>query len=321
MIFLSRIILLFSLVFLLSCTDKPTPSLRLGTNIWPGYEPLYLARHKGFLTEDKVHLVEFSSASQVIQAYRNELIDAAALTLDEVLLLLETGESFSIVLVLDISHGGDAIIGQAGIKTFEELRGKRIGVENNALGAYVYTRALEVVGLDKQSVQVIQLDVNEQENAFIQQQVDAVVTFEPTRSKLLKGGGQLLFDSRQIPGEIVDVVIVRNDYLGRHSETVQYLLDGWYQALAFMKEQPRVAAKTLGLRMQLGIDDTLASYQGLKLPGLEENQQLLQQPAPRLLATAQKMEQLMLEQGLLKQNVASILLFSDPRRSSQKSKP
>ena len=61
----------------------------LGTNVWPGYEPLYLARSLGYWDDSSVKLVEYSSASQVIRAFRNDAIHIAALTLDEVLLLKE----------------------------------------------------------------------------------------------------------------------------------------------------------------------------------------------------------------------------------------
>jgi NitT/TauT family transport system substrate-binding protein len=309
---LTKFICLSALLLLASCSDNPEPVLRLGTNVWPGYEPLYLARQRGALKEDKVHLVEFSSASQVIQAYRNNLIDAAALTLDEVLLLLESGEKLKIVLVMDISNGGDAIVGQPDITTLTDISGKRVGLDNSALGAYVITRALEIANLNRKSIEIIPIDINEQEKAFLQHKVDAVVTFEPVRSKLLTSGGRLLFDSRQLPGEIVDVLIIRDEYLNRYPTSVQYVLNGWYQALAFMKQQPREAAKILGLRMKLGVDETLAAYEGLKLPDPKENQQLLkQQPEPQLLLSANKLMQLMYKQGLLKDNVDPSLLFSD----------
>lgn len=309
---LTQFICLFVITILVGCVDEPAPVLRVGTDVCPGYEPLYLARQQGGLTRDKVRLLEFSSASQVIQAYRNNLVDAAALTLDEVLLLLESGEKLKIVLVMDISNGNDAIVGQSDIATLAEIKGKRIGVESSALGAYVISRALEIANLNVKSIKIIMLDINEQEHAFLQHKVDAVVTSEPVRTKLLKSGGRLLFDSRQLPGEIVSVLVVRGEYLSRYPETVRYLLNGWHQALAFMKQQPSEAAKILGLRMQLGVDATLASYEGLILPDQKENQQLLkQQPRPLLLLSVNNLAEVMVQQGFLKKNPDTSLLFSE----------
>lgn len=90
------------LLWLTACSQTESPPIRLGTNVWPGYEPLYLARQQGFINENRVRLIEFSSSTQTIQAFRNNLLDTAALTLDETLLLLESGEDIHIVLVMDI---------------------------------------------------------------------------------------------------------------------------------------------------------------------------------------------------------------------------
>lgn len=305
-----RFMCLFATVVLASCADSSGPSLRLGTNIWSGYEPLYLARHRGDLTKEKVHLVEFSSSSQTIQAYRNNLIDAAALTLDEVLLLLERGEKLKVVLIMDISNGGDVIIGQPDITTLAEIKGKRIGVENGALGAYMIARALEIAELDSRLVTIVPLDINEHEKAFLQHKVDAVVTFNPVRNKLMKSGGNLLFDSRQLPGEIIDVLIVRDEYLTQHPTRVQYLIDAWFQALAYMNDQPREAARILGLRLKLDVDEILASYEDLILPDEKENQRFLkQQPEPALLSSVNRLSRFMLEQKLLNDNVDPHSLF------------
>ena len=304
------ITILFLFLTIVACTEQQSPVLRLGTNVWPGYEPLYLAREKNYLADNKIRLVEFSSSSQSIQAFRNGLIDAAALTLDEVLLLLQYGEKIKIILVMDISDGGDAIIAVKGLNKLSDLKGKRIGVENNAVGAYVISRALQIAGLNKTSVNIIQVDIDKQENAFLKKEIDAVVTFEPVRSKLINAGGKQIFDSRQLPGEIVDVLVVRDDYLKINPQNIQYLLDAWYKSLSFFRKQPQAAAEIIGKRMKLNVKDTLASYQGLKLPSATENQNLVQGKDPGLSNTLKKMMTSMLEQGLINKKIDISPLFS-----------
>ena len=84
-----KILLVVSVVFLFGCTTPGNEPLKLGTNLWIGYEPLYLARNLGYFTPEEISLYEMPSTSDVIRAFENGLIDCAALTLDETFLLLQ----------------------------------------------------------------------------------------------------------------------------------------------------------------------------------------------------------------------------------------
>ncbi|MEZ0121600.1 MAG: ABC transporter substrate-binding protein [Candidatus Reddybacter sp.] len=302
--FLSHGLFLVLLISFLitSCIENSPPTLRLGSNVWPGYEPLYLARQRGLLNSERVHLVELSSASQVMQAFRNHLIDAAALTLDEVLQLSDTGEALKVVLIMDTSHGADAIVAQASINSLGDLKGKKIGVEGNALGAYVISRALDNANLTRTAIEIVPLDVDHQERAFLRGKVAAVMTFEPVLGKLLKAGGHIVFDSSQIPNEIVGVLAVRTAYLKRHPTVVQELINAWFESVSLIDAEPRRTAEILGRRMGLGVEDTLAAYTGLKIPGRVENQRLLK-GQPQLAHTIAKISKVMLEQELIKSSV------------------
>jgi NitT/TauT family transport system substrate-binding protein len=149
------------LAILAGCTQEPQTPLRVGTNVWPGYEPLYLARDQGYYPPQSVRLVEYTSASEVIRAFRNGAIDAAALTLDEVLLLAETTPDVSVVLALDVSHGADVILAQPALSSLRDFKGRRVGVEATALGAYMLTRAPQTVDLTPTDVRTVSLEVFE----------------------------------------------------------------------------------------------------------------------------------------------------------------
>ena len=301
--FVARLLAAILFVALIaSCNPRSDPALRIGTNVWPGYEPLYLARELKYFDDSTIRLVEYFSASQVIRAFRNGAIDAAALTLDEVLLLQQHDVEAKIVLVMDVSHGGDAIIAQSRYRSLKELKGKRIGVEDTALGAYVLIRALDQAGIKRKDIKKVSLEVDQHERAFLDRRVDAVVTFEPVRTKLLAAGGRKLFDSSQIPGEIVDVLVVRNDFMVKYPERLQFLLRQWFRALVYMHDYPELAAVTIARRLGIPEADVPAAYQGLKLPGRNENYRLLfahKDKPPILLGSAKQLSQVMRDQALL----------------------
>ena len=194
---------------LLGCMRESEPALRIGTNVWIGSEPLYLARELGRFDPRQVELVEYPSASEVLRAFRNQAIDGMVISLDELFELAVDGFQPRIVLVVDISHGADVVVGRKGLKTMRDLQGKSVAVESSALGAFVLSRALALNGMQAGDVNVVHLESNEQPGAFEKGLVDGAVTFDPYRGQFLQAGAKTLFDSTQIPGEIVDLLAVR----------------------------------------------------------------------------------------------------------------
>ncbi len=296
---MKRIYLFFFLYFSISCFFEDKSYLKIGTNVWPGYEPLYLARELGYLKNIPVHLVEYSSTSQVLRAYRNKMINGAALTLDETLLLKNYGFDPVIVLVMDISNGADVIIARKGINSVKDLKGKKIGVENTALGAYVLTRALERAGLSVSEVKIVPLEVDEHYKWFNKGKIDAVVTFEPVKSKLISVGGKVIFDSSQIPGEIVDVLVVERKYLQENPDVVKGLITGWFRAIDYMKKHKKEAYKVITKREHVSLKELEKAYGGMIIPDRKMNAELLYGSDPKLKKVALKLLKIMREKEIL----------------------
>lgn len=292
------------------CEVEPEPVLRLGTNVRPGYAPLYLVEALHPAHAQSLHLVEYQSSTEVLRAFRNNAVDAAALTLDEAMLLAESEEDPRILLVLDVSMGADALIARGAVKNLRDIKGRRVGVENGALGAYMLSRALQVAGLGLQDVRIVPLTVAEHEDAFVRGTVDAVITFEPVRTRLLARGGRCLFDSEQIPGEIVDVLVVRKSFLDRHPAVVRSVLCAWFHALDHYRTQPAVALPYMAAFLGLTERETQRALAGMHLPDFKENLAMLAGTSPTLGAPAARLSALMLQQQLLHRPTPPAGLFS-----------
>lgn len=291
---------------LLAGCGQPSEALRIGSNVWPGYEPLYLARALGLLRPAAARLVEYSSATQVMDAFADGAIDAAALTLDEALLLHQSGLALRIVLVMDVSNGADALLARPPLDSLAALRGRRIGVEDTAVGAYLLDAALQSAALSIQDVRVMPLRANEHERAYRSGAVDALVTFEPTRSRLLAEGAHVLFDSRQIPGQIMDVLAVRPEVAASPLQTV---LEAWFAALAYHSRQPQAAAAQMSRRLRLAAPQVREAMGLIHLPGRDENRRLLATAPSPLGERMQALAKAMAEHGLAEAGLetASIL--------------
>ncbi len=301
-----------SSLFLTGCTVGPEKVLRIGTNLWPGYETLYLARDLGYFEKSPISLVELSSATDVLHAFRNGVLEVAALTLDETLTLLQTEADLRVILVMDISSGADALLARPpSISGLSNLKGNRIAVENSAVGAIMLARALERAKLSTEEVEIIPATVDNHYELYMSGRVDAVVTFDPVRTQLVKEGAKTLFDSHEIPGQIVDVLVTRKAVLKNRPDILQTLVNGQFKALNYLHSHPEEAAKKLAPRLGVTPNELTESFKGVILPNLTENQLLMKGSDPLLRQTARELVAMMLERDLLFKEPQIDALVSD----------
>jgi len=303
-----RALLVVFLLLALGCSREQARPLHVATNVWPGYEPIYLAQSLGYFSPGSVTLHEMPNASDVIMAFRNHAVEAAALTLDETFQLLQDGIDVRILMVLDVSNGADAVLARPGIDTLAGLKGKRVGVESSALGGYLLSRALDAARLKPEEITVLQAKVNEQEQSYLSGQVDAVVTFDPVRTRLLARGAKVLFDSKRIPDEIFDVLVVDAETCRVHADQVRELKLGWYRALAYLRANPANACRMMAKRERITPGEFRDALAGLSFPDAADDRRLL---AGGLLPPARRLAQVMLEAKLLRHPVDPARLLAE----------
>jgi len=295
---------------LISCVPAPLKPLRIGTNVWPGYEPLFLARELGYYGNTPIQLVEYPNFDPN-RAYRNGEVEMSATPMTAFLPLAPTHPDVRAWLIMDISNGADAIVAKPAIANLQSLKGRRVGFDRSMLAPFVLSRGLEQVGLSLKDVKIVSVELSDQEEAFKQGRVDAIVTFEPYRSNILNAGAKLLFDSTQIPGEVVDVLIGSESLLTTHATQLQVLIQGWFRALDYIKKNPEDAARRMARRQGVTPEQFLSSLKGLQLVTLEENQKLLGKTNSVLLKGTQRLSQFLVENKILKQDVDLNPLLDD----------
>jgi NitT/TauT family transport system substrate-binding protein len=299
-----RIFFILSLLVLSACDEHHYASspLKIATNQWPGYEPLYLAQQLGFHDKRRIKMIELTSATEVMNAFNLDKVDVAALTLDEVLLLAQRHNDLAIFLVMDISNGADQLIVDQNIQSLTDIKNKRIGVEQTALGAYFLSLILKQAGLKQQDVEVIPVTVNKHFEMMSTQQLDAVITFEPSATRLTSEGFKTLFDSSQTPGEIVDVLVARKGNIEKRPDDYQHLIESHWKSLDYINRHSESAMNLMAPRLHISSEQLIASYQGLVLPNKQMNQSLLGQP---LNETIDSVSNIMQQQGMLNSAIDS----------------
>ena len=276
----------------------PAPALRVGAIAFAGYAFLFLAEHLGKLKPAQVRLKELRSNTGALRALATRRIEAAALTLDEVVTAMHEGVPLRVIAVLDTSHGADAVMARPRITEPAQARGQRIGVEATATGALVLAGFLQKAGLSPADVTPVPMKLSEAGEAFARGQVDLAITAEPWVTALEARGARRLFDSSEMPGRIVDVLAVRSDATGPHAAALQALVAAHFAARTAFEARPQEMAEVLAPWLQLPVASVPSAFRGLHFPSAAENRVMLR-PGGTLSAALPGLVALMRELQLL----------------------
>lgn len=303
-VYKGAVVAIMAAMLLGGCGHKQTQELKVGISPWPGYEPLVLASQKRFYENSRIKIIRFATPTESFRALRDGMIDVAAFTVDEVLHYAQVREQPKVFLVLDVSNGGDAIVARPGIKALCDLRGKRVAAEPSALGQYLLHRAMDFTeGLDVEELNVVPVEVIEHKAAYVSAKVDALVTYEPSKSLLLEAGAHVIFDSSQIPYEVVDILVANNATISEKRESLIELKRGWFRALAYIAEHEDEAMGLMAENEGLSKAQFAKAYHALKWPTLQENRAMLEEGHGSLLVPLEKLSVIMRKKGSLASDV------------------
>jgi len=286
----------------------------MGATMWPGFEPFYVARELHFWREDQIKLLEYTSTAELTRAFRNGTVDGGLLSLDEALRLIEDQQDVKVLVVTDISNGADVIMAKPEFHSMKDLRGHRIGAETTGLGAYVLFRALELSGLTPADVEIVPLEFSEQQPAFDRGLVDAVVTYEPVRTQLKNAAARQIFDSTLIPGEIVDVLVVRTTYLAKSPDNARLLVQAFYHALRYAREKPDDFVRIAAARENETPQEFRQSMTLLRVPDAQQGPAMLAGTPSPLQKQAESLAAVMIQKRLLLRPVDVASMFEPGHR-------
>jgi len=246
----------------------------LGVVNWIGYGPIYCAAAQGYYRKRGVELrlVTFSDNSIMSGALEGGELDASTLTYDQVITASAKGWKLKVVMPLDYSVGGDAIVASAAIHSVRDLKGRRIAFQPLSPSDFLLGYALAQVGLSQKDVRPLNSTPEGVVSIMATGAVDAGVTYQPSVSTILKlGGGKLyhvLLSSREARGIITDVLVVRAGTIADNPKLVDALIRGTMDGLSFMQQQPEQAIAIISKALEISAVDAREQLSNVENPSL-----------------------------------------------------
>jgi NitT/TauT family transport system substrate-binding protein len=248
--------------------------ITLGVVNWIGYGPIYVAAANNFYKRygADVRLVTFSDNSLMPGALQGSELDASTLTYDQVIAAAAKGWRLKVVMPLDYSVGGDAILSTATVRSVKDLKGRKVAFQPLSPSDFLLGYALAQTGLSRQDIRPINSTPEGVVAIMATGQVDAGVTYEPSVSMILKlDDGKryhVLLSSREARGMITDVLAFRESTLAKDPKLVDGLIRGTMDGLAFMRQQPDKAVAIIGKALEISADEVRTQLPNVENPPL-----------------------------------------------------
>jgi len=293
----------FAVLALFIPRDARVAPLVVALGLRPSSETLIVARERGLLPDERIRLIDMTWPSAAMRAFGNQVVDAAVLSLDEVLRLREPGRAVRVVMVLDVSKGAEAVIGGERVTSLIELRGKRVGVDIRSSGMLILESALASAGVQISEVELVPLSPSESEAAMLENQVDAVVLAEPWMTRIQRAKTKVLFDSTQLKMPLYRVLVVSEQAFQEKQAELRLLIDAHFALERELRAPEIPATWSVAFRREgLGLAEFQQSLSRMRIVDREANIRLLETEG-ELERQSAALETFMLERGWLRQNL------------------
>jgi NitT/TauT family transport system substrate-binding protein len=249
------------------------PSFTVGWSVYAGWNPYYYMYRSGILkrwadkygVEIKVQRFDYAAS---LDAFVSKNIDACTMTNMEALdMPAAAGVDSTTIIIGDYSNGNDAVLARNNL-TLAQLPSRSVLLVQKTVSEYLLERAMVLNGLGGELNQLKLINTSDSDlvGAFLGDQRNQVaVTWKPLVSSILSqdSGAHDLFDSSKIPGEILDLLVVRTDVLNRPDGSgmrfAKAMAGAWYETMAQLTGNGPMAMRALS-GSAAASDDTVASY-------------------------------------------------------------
>jgi NitT/TauT family transport system substrate-binding protein len=230
-------------------TAAEKDSFKIAWSIYAGWMPWDYAASSGIMKKwadkygIKVDIVQVNDYVESINQYTAGSFDGCVMTNMDALTIPSAGGVNSTALIVgDFSNGNDGIVIKGKDKKVGDLKNQKINLVELSVSHYLLARALAKNGLSEKDVKVINTADADIVATFASRDTTATVTWNPLLSSILATPDTTkVFDSSEIPGEIIDLMVVNNDTLKDNPKLGKALTGAWYEIMDLMSKGDETA--------------------------------------------------------------------------------
>ncbi|HQS68353.1 MAG: lipid kinase [Novosphingobium sp. 28-62-57] len=224
--------------------DAPAPKrseFSIGWSIYAGWMPWPYAQQAGIVKKWadkyglKINIVQVNDYVESVNQYTAGKFDGVTVAnMDALTIPAAGGKDTSAIIVGDYSNGNDGVLLKGG-NTVAALKGQSIYLVELSVSHYLLARALNSNGMSLTDVKTINTGDADIVGAFSSPDAKAAVAWNPQLSVMRgQAGANQVFSSADIPGEILDLLVVDTATLKANPDLGKALAGIWYETVSLM---------------------------------------------------------------------------------------
>lgn len=247
---LGRIALMAGALLAVSCSPtndakiEARTEFNIGWSIYAGWMPWPYAQQAGIVKKwadkygIKINIVQVNDYVESVNQYTAGKFDGVTVTnMDALTIPAAGGKETSAIIVGDYSNGNDGIL-LKGADRFGAIKGRQVYLVELSVSHYLLARALEKSGMKPTDIKTVNTSDADIVGAFGSPDATAAVAWNPQLAVMKEqAGAKEVFSSAQIPGEILDLLVVDTATLKANPNLGKALTGIWYETMVLLKRQ------------------------------------------------------------------------------------
>ena len=263
-IFIVVLVMTLATILVGGCSSdtKTTPAVvsmktvRIGTVPLPFYSHMWVAHKKGFLAEE-LSKVGFTAVWKPInlgpvvsESFAAGEVDMGVMGDFPAFVGRASGIRYTVVSASDIAPAQALLAGpKSTAKSVTDLKGKKVATTKNTSGHELLAVLLEKEGLTLQDVQFVNMSMADSGPALINGDIDAVVVWEPSVTRLEENGAKVIKDGKKCP--TYAVLLAGDDFLKANPAAVEAVNKAYARGVAYLKDNPEECLKLLSVEFKI----------------------------------------------------------------------
>ena len=235
---LAIVTMVFSAFAPVHAAEGSRDSFRVCWSIYAGWMPWAYADKAGIVDKwaDKydidIEVVQINDYIESVNQYTSGNMDGCAMTnMDALTIPAASGVDSTALLINDYSDGNDGIV-LKGSDDLADIEGRRVNLVQFSVSHYFLARALDSVGLTERDIETVNTSDADIVGVFANDDVNAVAAWNPQLMSIDEmPDSHVVYTSKQIPREILDMMVVNTETLKNNPDFGRALAGAWYEVM------------------------------------------------------------------------------------------